>query len=423
LHNTSSYHDLPFFRFSPDTGLQKFHEIKRNQNHNLLASDYFQLLPIPGEGRLAYTVQKSNVSHKLLIGSDSYFTITLQMGISRKVNSFLSEPLLFTLIQEDPLCVRVNSAGDKPIKFNLLRMKENTTVEIQATGCFIRKGIYNFFSLKINKGMTVHVSNSNIYLPFFGVVSGDKILPPTSTSLRFMDSNCFITLLNEQTKKRKRRRIAKVLNNKPALRVLKRNMEMGGKARKLPRPRKKFKLFTKRSSLPVKINSFEDESDPFANADDNNKMFNVEISSDFENADSSHSLTKDSDMIHSFNQNITDILLADDFIPSNCSKCKTAVTNPVIQLDSFHDLEFLCDSCKDVIDICSSPSKKNAALRVRNCALSLWEMSSSPKALIKQFEAITVALKKKTPSKLKSTDFATIVGDIILPCNLADIEV
>ena len=367
-------------------------------------NDSIQLIP-ENHGSLSYTVQKSNVTHTLVVHDPNALEIkkkiTLQMGRPTNVNTFVG-PMEFTLIQELPVVVRVNPNGFENDKFNVLRSNGRSPLQMN-TSCFIR--------------------------------TGDKILPPDDASLRLVGKKCLIELAPEDHRRCHQQHSS---SNKK-----RRRMERENKDQKEDEEDEEEKVKEKREKREKRVKfaksqtTFHHSDDPFVCDGQNTERIIVDVPDGTAIAATIAAAPGTNEPTDSV---VTDMIIADKLIPSNCSICNNElVANPFVQFNHKEDLEFLCDKCEEQLkEQPDSPERKRikTALRVRNIALSLWEISS-PKTLTKQLGEIHFQLRNKTrntktrtktrnklpTSPCTSLDFSEIMVDQLVPCNVDDDEI
>jgi hypothetical protein len=126
--------------------------------------DCFSILDVDN-GRLMYTLQNSHAVVDLLVATEEF---KLNMGIPKTIAcaSVLNEQVVqFTLVQEVPVCVRVDALDADTLNLNLHR-KTSSRVELMQRSFFIREG--------------------------------DAILPQSEQGISFLKSDCSISIKTKQ---------------------------------------------------------------------------------------------------------------------------------------------------------------------------------------------------------------------------------
>jgi len=289
----------------------------------------------------------------------------------------------FTLIQELPVVVRVNPNGSENATFNVLRSNGRSSIQMQ-TSCFIRTQV--------------------------------KILPPDGASLRLLGSNCFIELAPEDHRRCQQQHSS---SNKK-----RRRMERENKDQEENEEDDEEKVKEKRVKFAKALTTFHHSDDPFVCDGQNTERIIVDVPDGTDGTATTTTIAAAPGTNEPTDSAVTDMIIANNLIPTTCTICKTLVANPSVRLNHRQDLEFLCGQCEQLKEQPDSPKRRKikTALRVRNIALSLWEMSS-PKALTCQFREISSELNKLDQDKLSTAQFSNIMTEYMEPYDVVDDEI
>ena len=117
---------------------------------------------------------------------------------------------------------------------------------------------------------------------------------------------------------------------------------------------------------------------------------------------------------------------AEMLYPDSCSTCGAnfSLGSPSnIYLSSINDLVFDCDECYDKTKQVASQSKIRIALKRRNVALTLIELSGNVNTLVSQVSSLHGALANASPRKLRPRNVSNLIQDHLDQGALSDLEV